>query len=545
MTQQPVLIYDRIDANRRKTRLFLGLFGLVLLPTAAQVAVYLAFVVTAFTFGFVGLLSGDDGQVALILALVITVSIVLAVAVLGYRHVASLVLRLAGARPAGPHEEEELRRTVENLCIGAGLPQPKLYIIESPGPNALATGLDPQRGSLVVTRGLLSLLDRRELEGVIAHELSHIGNYDTRLSTVVAAGVALLRFPPLIIVGFFRFLFRLHWAVGVGALLYLVLPALGGIPFGVSLAIDELDSNPGSGVMLVFSMLYPLYLLVGAPALGQLIRRAVSRERELLADADAALLTRYPEGLARALAKMASASGLQLRVSGATAHLYAVDPLTRDAPWWDRILSAHLPIEERIELLARMGGGIAPSALREATEAGAEFARTHASDVAARPVYREAAPPTDEGGAPPLAERSAAAFRLTGAGAKLYERPNMGSRQLTELPSGSMITVLETEGDFLRVITAQDEFGYVVRSASMTPLEMPIRASPRIEGSLEEPSFREADPAAEIDNSGDREKKREVDYLKVAVVLLVLVGAIVLLVWAAEQVPCVDPLAGC
>ena len=108
-----------------------------------------------------------------------------------------------------------------------------------------------------------------------------------------------------------------------------------------------------------------------------------------------------------------------------------------------------------------------------------------------------------------------------------------------------MITVLETEGDFLRVITAQDEFGYVVRSASMTPLEMPIRASPRIEGSLEEPSFGEADPAAEIDNSGDREKKREVDYLKVAVVLLVLVGAIVLLVWAAEQVPCVDPLAGC
>jgi hypothetical protein len=243
------------------------------------------------------------------------------------------------------------------------------------------------------------------------------------------------------------------------------------------LATDQLESDPGLGLLMLLSASLPFYVVLGAPALGQLIWRAVSREREFLADADAALLTRYPEGLALALAKMGAANDLRFRVAGSTAHLYAVDPLPRDAPWWDRILSSHPPIEERIELLARMGGGIAPSVLQAAAESGAEFARTHASDVAARPVYREAAPPTDEGGAPPLAERSAAAFRLTSPGAKLYERPSMASKQLAHLSSGSMITVLETEGDFLRVITSQDEFGYVMKSVSMTPVDTSVRPS--------------------------------------------------------------------
>jgi len=299
-------------------------------------------------------------------------------------------------------------------------------------------------------------------------------------------------------------------------------------------------------LLMLLSASLPFYVALGAPALGQLIQRAVSREREFLADADAALLTRYPEGLARALSKMGAAGGLQLRVSGATAHLYAVDPLRWDAPWWDRILSSHPPIEERIELLARMGSGIAPSVLQAAAEAGADFARAHAGVVVPRPVQREApTPPTEEAARSAEAGLSGVAFRLTGPGADLCERPSTASRQLVHLPSGSMITVLETEGDFLRVITAQDEFGYVLRSASMTPLEMPIRASPRIEGSLEEPSFGEADPAAERETSEDRGNKREVDYLKTAVVLVILAGAVILLVWAANQVPCVDPLAGC
>jgi len=350
-------------------------------------------------------------------------------------------------------------------------------VVEWLAPNALATGLDRQHAAFAVTRGLLSLLDQRELEGVTAHELSHIGNYDIRLSTVVAAGVALLRLPLLIVVGFFRFLFRLHWAVGVGALLYLVLPALAGIPFSVSLATDQLESDPGLGLLMLLSASLPFYVVLGAPALGQLIRRAVSREREFLADADAALLTRYPEGLALALAKMGAANDLRLRVAGSTAHLYAVDPLPRVAPWWDRILSSHPPIEERIELLARMGGGIAPSVLQAAAESGAEFARAHAATVVPRPTYREPPPPMENGERLAGVGLGRVAFRLTSPGAKLYERPSMASKQLAHLSSGSMITVLETEGDFLRVITSQDEFGYVMKSVSMTPVDTSVRPS--------------------------------------------------------------------
>jgi len=149
---------------------------------------------------------------------------------------------------------------------GLACHSPSFYIIESPAPNAFATGLDPHHASLAVTRGLLSLLDHRELEGVIAHEVSHIGNYDTRLNTVVAAGVALLRLPFLIMMGFFRFLFRLHWAVGVGAVLYVVVPALAGIPFAVDITIDVLGSDPLQAVVLLFSSFLPFYVLFGAPA---------------------------------------------------------------------------------------------------------------------------------------------------------------------------------------------------------------------------------------------------------------------------------------
>ena len=123
------------------------------------------------------------------------------------------------------------------------------------------------------------------------------------------------------------------------------------------------------------------YVLFVAPALGYLLRLAVLRQREFLADADAVLLTRDPEGLARALAKMDGARGLKLGAGAATAHLYVADPLTPHAPWWDRVFSSHPPVEKRIELLAQMGSGVAPSTLKAARQAGAEFARAHAASV--------------------------------------------------------------------------------------------------------------------------------------------------------------------
>src|SRR3990170_1325447 len=309
MTQQRVLIWDRIDANRRNSRLLVLAFAAVLLPVAAYLAMYLMLWVAmvlgvmAVGIGLVEVFSGDGAWLAGFAAVdaVISVLVLLAVAYLLFRFASAIVLRLSGARPVTQAEEPELWRTAENLCIGAGLPQPRLHVVESGAANAFATGLDPERASLVVTRGLLGLLDRREIEGIVAHELAQIGNYDTRLGTLLAVGVALLRLPLGIVIAIFRFLFRIHWAVGGGLLLYLGLPMLATIPFGISVADDLLAEDPLTGVLFISAMFLPFYVFVGAPLIAYLIRVAVLRQREFLADADAVLLARSAEPLATAL----------------------------------------------------------------------------------------------------------------------------------------------------------------------------------------------------------------------------------------------------
>ena len=465
---EPVLVYDRIEVNRRGTVLLLGLFALISLPAAAYVAQYLAFVVTIF----VSPATGDNWATALTAGAIIAVAIVVAAAYLQYRYASAVVLRFAGGREVERNEELDLWRTVENLCIGAGLPQPRVYVLESMAANAFATGFSPEHASLVITRGLLNLLDRRELEGVIAHELSQIGNYDTRLSAIVAAGVGTLQLPFVVVVGVFRFLFRLHWIVGAGVLLYFGLPLL----FGVALSIALLSEEPGFAVLILLALALLAYVLMGAPLLGLLLRRAISRQREFLADADAVLLTRHAEGLATALAKMATAGGARMKVGGATAHLYVVDPLREDAPWWDRIFPTHPPVEARIAALAGMCSGISPSVLREAAEAGAKFTPTAtAATVVATPRWEEGAladEATESAEAAPPAEprRAPGGFRLTGEGTTLYAKPDTASAALRQLPGGALITVIERQGDFLRVITAGDRFGYIPSSASMTPV---------------------------------------------------------------------------
>jgi heat shock protein HtpX len=392
----------------------------------------------------------------------LSVLILLAVAYLLLRFASAIVLRLAGARPVTRDEEPELWRTVENLCIGAGLPQPRLHVVESGAANAFATGLDPARASLVVTRGLLGLLDRRELEGVLAHELAQIANYDTRLGTLLAVGVALLRLPLGIVIAIFRFLFRIHWAVGWGLLLYLGLPMLATIPLGISLVDDFMREDVLAGVLFISAMVLPFYVFLAAPAIAYLLRTAVLRQHEYLADANAALLTRYPEGLARALAKMSAAGSEVLRVGAATAHLYVVDPLPSDSLLWDRIFSAHPPLDQRIAAVAAMGGGIPPSVLREAEQAGARF---HSAPVPAVAPDPEAAPARE-------AEAAATTFRLTEA-STLYGTPDAASPPVGQLASGSLITVLEENGRFLRVLTSDDKFGYVLCSAPMTEADRP------------------------------------------------------------------------
>lgn len=230
-----------------------------------------------------------------------------------------IVLTLSSAKPAKREEHFALYTTVENLAITAGLPMPKVYIIEDPAPNAFATGRDKEHAVVAVTSGLLSILDKTELEGVIAHELSHVGNRDMLLSTVV---VVLVGFVSIVADVFRRNLF-----------------------FGGGRGRD----NDKGGNML---MIVGIVLSILAPIFAMLIQLAISRKREFLADASGALLTRYPDGLANALRKISQYSKPMVRQSGAIAHLYISDP--KGVGMGKKIsglFATHPPVEERIKAL--------------------------------------------------------------------------------------------------------------------------------------------------------------------------------------------------
>lgn len=234
-----------------------------------------------------------------------------------------LVLRMTGARQIAKADAPELFMLVENLAITAGLPMPKVYIIDDPSPNAFATGRDPEHAVVAATTGLLQILDRSELEGVMAHELAHVGNRDMLVMTVA---VVLAGFVAIVADFFTRAMF------------------FGG------------DRNRS-----------PLFLILGligiilAPIAAQLIKLAISRKREYLADATGALLTRYPEGLASALEKISSHAQPMRRTSTATAHLFISDPFKTNRKGLMRTLGGlfqtHPPAEDRIRRLRNMGEG--------------------------------------------------------------------------------------------------------------------------------------------------------------------------------------------
>jgi heat shock protein HtpX len=231
-----------------------------------------------------------------------------------------IVLAMARAKPIKKKDNPELYRIVENLCITAGLPLPKIYILDEAQPNAFATGRDPEHAVVAVTKGLLEKLERVELEGVIAHELSHIGNRDILLSTIVVvlAGIA-----AIISDWFIRISF---WG-----------------------GRRERDGNQIIALLGILAV-------VLAPIIATLIRLAISRKREFLADATGALLTRYPEGLARALEKIASDSHPMRVASNATAHIFIANPFRgrQRKSWLSRLFMTHPPIEERIKALRGM-----------------------------------------------------------------------------------------------------------------------------------------------------------------------------------------------
>lgn len=234
-----------------------------------------------------------------------------------------MVLAMSGARPADRKRDFDFFTVAENLAIASGIPKPRLYVIEDTAMNAFATGRDPNHAVVCATTGILSRLERRELEGVIAHELSHIKNFDIRLMAVVAVLVGTVAFLADM------FLRNLWWG-----------------------GHRDRDNDRSSGPLLLIGIV----LAIATPILATLIQLAISRRREFLADASGAHLTRYPEGLARALEKLGKDKEVLEAATNATAHLYITNPFKgkQFAAWFSSLFNTHPPTEDRIKILRSM-----------------------------------------------------------------------------------------------------------------------------------------------------------------------------------------------
>lgn len=300
-----VSMYEAQAQNRWRTVMLIAVF------TAIVVAV-------AFVFGDILGGSTSAGVVFIPVAILFSAGSSL----FSYFAGDKLVLAQSRAREVPDGEETQLRNVVETLALGLGIPTPTLYVIEDPAPNAFATGRDPKHASVAVTRGLLDTMDRAELEGVIAHELSHVGNRDIRvmlLVTVLVGTVALLS----------DWLMRSMWWGGRSR---------------------DRDRGGAGGLLLIVGIV----LAILTPIIATLIQLAVSRQREYLADASGAFLTRYPAGLASALRKIAADRNVLSVANKATASLYIANPL-KDHPFqFDHLFDTHPPIEERIKRLEAM-----------------------------------------------------------------------------------------------------------------------------------------------------------------------------------------------
>jgi heat shock protein HtpX len=300
-----ILVYDRAAASRRTTWLLMSAFVLIL----------------------GGLVAGFGYALALPLGLLSVVGIlIIGYAVFSYYLSTSIVLSISGAHEVTKEEEWEFVRRVENLCIGAGLPMPRVWVLEDSAPNAFATGRDPEHSHVVVTRGLLDKLEPIELEGVLAHELSHIGNYDVRVMTLATVLVGIV-----VLVSDVLMRFTIY---GSGR--------------------RSGNRGRGNGGAMALIIVVSIVAAILAPIAAQVIRMAVSRQREYLADASGALLCRNPQALANALEKIAGDKEPLEAANKATAHLYIENPLKEHRSFLNNAFSTHPPIEERIRILRSM-----------------------------------------------------------------------------------------------------------------------------------------------------------------------------------------------
>jgi heat shock protein HtpX len=293
-------LYDLIASNKRKTFIFIVVTS-IFLGAIGYIAVRL------LDWGIVGY--------AFFALFIIIYNIVL------YYNSDKIALKATGSVPADPDEFRMLHNVVDEVSIAAGIPKPKVYITPSPSPNAFATGRNPQNATIAVTTGLLEIMNRQELQGVVAHEIAHIRNYDMLLMTVVAA---------------------------IGGLIILLRDFfLRGLLFGGRRRSSRRSGGQAGLILLVIG----LVLAIIAPIFVTLIRAAISRQREYLADASGAYITRYPQGLAQALAKLRDSHQPFKRASQSNAHLFIASPFGKDRLDAAGLFSTHPPINSRIERL--------------------------------------------------------------------------------------------------------------------------------------------------------------------------------------------------
>jgi heat shock protein HtpX len=323
-----VTFYDQISKNKWKSALLVSVFIALIL---------------ALGF-FVGYIWGPERA---LIGLIIATVVATIMAFTSYYQSDKIALAAAGARQVTREEFPYYVNTVEGLAIAAGLPAPRTYIIDTPAMNAFATGRDPEHAAVAVTTGLLEKCNRLELEGVLAHEMSHIKNYDIRLMCMVVVLVGL-------VVIFSEVLLRMFiFGGGRGRR-------------------DSGIGGEGGGIVYLVIMIVGLVFLILSPFIAQLLQLSVSRRREYLADANGAMLTRYPEGLANALEKLTVEAQPFPHTSNATAHLFIVQPYRKEAQRHSRtktsIWDTHPPIEERIKRLRAMSGmeGLYDQAMMEA-----------------------------------------------------------------------------------------------------------------------------------------------------------------------------------
>jgi len=304
--------------RRNKGRTVFLMAGFAILVTGALIAFDVAF---RFGPGFI------------VIAFVIALALVWG----SYFYSDKVAIAAARARPADPNEYRQLHDIVEELCIGVGLPKPAVYVVDDPAPNAFATGRNPKHSAVAVTSGLLEIMNRTELEGVLAHELSHIHNYDILISTIA---VTLVGFLALLSDFGLRLLF------------------FGGLGGGDG----DRDSGEAGLILLAISLVF----LIVAPIAAQLMQFAVSRRREALADVSGVYITRNPQGLISALEKLKDNPAVVRHAPAATAHMWIESPLDTKSKgthgWFNRLFDTHPPLDDRIAALQEVAGSIPPPA---------------------------------------------------------------------------------------------------------------------------------------------------------------------------------------